>query len=62
MDSVKLVSREEEKEEISLAADPAAQKRLKTLLDLALSIGKREGLIRNNSENTATETMKAKCS
>ena len=47
MDSVKLISREEEKREISLAADPAAQRRLKTLLDLAISIGKREGLIVN---------------
>jgi|APFre7841882654_1041346.scaffolds.fasta_scaffold346917_2 hypothetical protein len=47
MDSVKLISREEEKKEISLAADPAAQRRLKTLLDLAISIGKREGLIVN---------------
>ena len=59
MDSVKLISREEEKKEISLAADPAAQRRLKTLLDLAISIGQREGLIRNYSENTATETLKA---
>jgi predicted transcriptional regulator len=59
MDRVKRVSREEEKEEIAFAADLAAQKRLKTLLDLAISIGQREGLIRNYSENTATETLKA---
>ena len=59
MDRVKRVSREEEKEEIAFAADLAAQKRLKTLLDLAIYIGQREGLIRNYSENTATETLKA---
>ena len=39
--------------------DLAAQKRLKTLLDLAIYIGQREGLIRTYSENTATETLKA---
>ena len=50
MDSVQLASRDEEKQEISLAADPAAQRRLKTLLDLAISIGKREGLILNREE------------
>jgi hypothetical protein len=59
MDRVKPVSSEEEKEEIAFAADLAAQKRLKTLLDLAIYIGQREGLIRNYSENTATETLKA---
>ena len=59
MDRVKPVSSEEEQEEIAFAADLAAQKRLKTLLDLAIYIGQREGLIRNYSENTATETLKA---
>jgi len=59
MDRVKPVSSEEEKEEIAFAADLAAQKRLKTLIDLAIYIGQREGLIRNYSENTATETLKA---
>ena len=59
MGSAKRVSREEEKEEIAFAADLAAQKRLKTLIDLAIYIGQREGLIRNYSENTATETLKA---
>ncbi|MCX5996950.1 MAG: hypothetical protein NTV42_04885 [Chloroflexi bacterium] len=58
MDRVKPVSSEEEQEEIAFAADLAAQKRLKTLLDLAIYIGQREGLIRNYSENTATETLK----
>ena len=58
MDKVKPVSTEEEKEEIAFAADLAAQKRLKTLLDLAIYIGQREGLIRNYSGNTATETLK----
>ena len=59
MKRVKPVSSEEEKEEIAFAADLAAQKRLKTILDLAISIGRRQGLIRCNSENTATETLKA---
>ena len=59
MDKVKPVSSEEEKEEKAFAADLAAQKRLKTLLDLAIYIGQREGLIRTYSENTATETLKA---
>ena len=59
MDKVKPVSTEEEKEEIAFAADLAAQKRLKTILDLAIAIGQREGLIRTYSENTATETLKA---
>ena len=58
MDRVKPVSSEEEQEEIAFAADLAAQKRLKTLLDLAIYIGQREGLIRNYSGNTATETLK----
>ena len=58
MDRVKPVSSEEEQEEIAFAADLAAQKRLKTLLDLAIYIGQREGLIRTYSENTATETLK----
>ena len=59
MDKVKPVSSEEEQEEIAFAADLAAQKRLKTILDLAIAIGQREGLIRTYSENTATETLKA---
>ena len=59
MDRVKPVSSEEEQEVIAFAADLAAQKRLKTILDLAIAIGQREGLIRTYSENTATETLKA---
>ena len=51
MSSLKLKSRIEDQQEISLAADPAAQRRLKTLLDLAVSIGRREGLICNKVES-----------
>ena len=50
MENVKLASQDEVKPEIPLAADPAAQRRLKTLLELAITIGMQEGLIGNKAE------------
>jgi hypothetical protein len=46
--------------ELPLEVDLAAQRRLKTILDLAIAIGRREGLIGNNKENTAVETGETK--
>jgi len=42
MSSIKLKSRIEDQQEMSLNADPAALARLKTLVQLAVSIGRRE--------------------
>jgi len=43
--SLKLKSRIEDHPDISLDSDPAAMGRLKTLAQLAITIGRREGLI-----------------
>ncbi len=45
MGSLKVKSRIEDKPEMSLDADPATLGRLKTLVQLAITIGRREGLI-----------------
>ena len=45
MSSLKLKSRIEDQQQMSLDADPAALGRLKTLVQLAITIGQREGLI-----------------
>ncbi len=38
--------------------DPAVKARLRTLLELAITIGRREGLIGNHSETTIKEEIK----
>jgi hypothetical protein len=62
VDRVKLASHGEKKKvtKLPLNVDLAAQRRLKTILELAIAIGRREGLIGSNSENTAIETREAK--
>ena len=45
MGSLKLKSPIEDQPEMSLESDPAAMGRLKTLAQLAITIGRREGLI-----------------
>ena len=45
MGSIKIASRDEVDQGVSLDIDPAALARLKTLVQLAVAIGRREGLI-----------------
>lgn len=45
---------------LPLEVDLAAQRRLKTIFELAIAIGRRERLIGNNSENTAIEAGNTK--
>lgn len=45
MSGIKLKPRIEDQPEMTLDADPAAMGRLKTLVQLAITIGRREGLI-----------------
>ena len=49
MDTIKLVSNE--KDEASIEIDPAVQRRLRTLIELAVAIGRREGMIGKGDSN-----------
>ena len=49
MDAVKPVINE--KNEASIEIDPAVQRRLRTLIELAVAIGRREGMIGKGESN-----------
>lgn len=62
MDSGNLASQGEKEEvaKLPLEYDLAARRRLKVILDLAITIGTREGLIGNHGENPAIDKGEAK--
>lgn len=55
MNESKLGSQDKKALGLDRGLDLATQRRLKTILDLAIAIGRREGLIGNNNANTAIE-------
>jgi len=60
MNKIKLVSQDEKVSELSVELDLAAQRRLKTIIGLAIAIGRRGGLISSNGGNTAIEAVNVK--
>jgi len=56
VNEIKLGSQDKKALGLARGLDLAAQRRLKTILDLAIAIGRREGLIGNNNTNTGMES------